>query len=398
MTEFKTLSEIAARITPISREGPNVLADAGPLHLELLHSDIIASMLRHELAIAPDSQSLLLAEHSIPPIDSGRSVRVDRERNHIDILVTNTSQSGERVALIIENKVGAGDQEKQIQRYVRSLINEGYDIASIYVWYLSPDGHAPSAQSVGEYADKVTAISYRGDIWPWMQELAKRYRCTQFGANAAVYGEALRIMTQEDERLAAAFDQADKHGVEPEQAEVLVTAAFRRCHRAFLRRLRSHMISEAKSERGISLQEHSAWDSIDAARTEPEYGFAFRIADRLAYGVSFAWTEGGDYYLYTGLLDPEYDGSRSDYVLPEEIAESVSNNLPTSTIKQPAGIGVNCWYIWVKTQDGMVADRFSRNAHTKTASCAEWEDWAREYAERFLEDYRELAKIAGVQV
>ncbi len=63
MTEYKTLSEIAARISPISREGPNVLADAGPLHLELLHSDIIASMLRHELAIAPDSQSLLTVEY-----------------------------------------------------------------------------------------------------------------------------------------------------------------------------------------------------------------------------------------------------------------------------------------------------------------------------------------------
>src|SRR5206468_335947 len=71
---------------------------------------------------------------------SGLAVHV--EHAGIDILITND----QRQAVLIENKVYAGDQDRQLRRYHDYLRDQGY--GAVFVRYLSIDGHSPSQQSL----------------------------------------------------------------------------------------------------------------------------------------------------------------------------------------------------------------------------------------------------------
>ena len=92
------------------------------------------------------------------------SALVERESNHIDLLIRNEHQ-----AIVVENKIWAGDQDQQLQRYRDGLVQRGYDAASIRLLYLTPHGHEPSSQSRGEIpAEEVELVSYRDDLRGWL--------------------------------------------------------------------------------------------------------------------------------------------------------------------------------------------------------------------------------------
>lgn len=96
-------------------------------------------------------------------------LRVECERWHIDILVTNA----QRQALLIENKIHAGDQEGQLVSYHQRLREIGY--RDIHVVYLSLDGRDPREDSLGELrhakSGSYTALSYSADLIPWLESL-----------------------------------------------------------------------------------------------------------------------------------------------------------------------------------------------------------------------------------
>ena len=97
-----------------------------------------------------------------------RNVKVERERYHIDILITNEDK---KEGVAIENKIWAGDQHEQIMRYHQTLKKqEGY--SRIYLLYLTPDGRDPSKDSVGDL--ECTAISYKYDLQPWLRRCQRR--------------------------------------------------------------------------------------------------------------------------------------------------------------------------------------------------------------------------------
>lgn len=60
---------------------------------------------------------------------------VERESNHIDLLIANKTE-----AVVIENKIWAGDQDQQLQRYRDALVHQGYDKELIRLVYLTPFG------------------------------------------------------------------------------------------------------------------------------------------------------------------------------------------------------------------------------------------------------------------
>ena len=78
---------------------------------------------------------------------------VERERKNIDILISNNKNQ----AIIIENKIRAGDQDKQLERY--SNLKEDQDHKVIY---LTLDGKRPSENSVGNLKEvkKILCIAY----------------------------------------------------------------------------------------------------------------------------------------------------------------------------------------------------------------------------------------------
>ncbi|MXW50769.1 MAG: hypothetical protein F4X81_08880 [Gammaproteobacteria bacterium] len=90
--------------------------------------------------------------------------RVERESNHIDLLIANKSE-----AIVIENKIWAGDQDQQLQRYRDALVHQGYGKESIRLVYLTPFGHEPSKQSRGDISVKqIQLVSYRDNLSDWL--------------------------------------------------------------------------------------------------------------------------------------------------------------------------------------------------------------------------------------
>ena len=93
-------------------------------------------------------------------------VKVERERDYIDILITNATGQ----AVVIENKIWADDRPKQLQRYHETLKDQGY--SDIHLLYLTLHGHDPSGDSAGTLDYK--PISYKDDLHPWLERCQQR--------------------------------------------------------------------------------------------------------------------------------------------------------------------------------------------------------------------------------
>ncbi|EGK8058493.1 PD-(D/E)XK nuclease family protein [Campylobacter lari] len=113
-------------------------------------------------------------------------VEVLKEHENIDIYIHNGTKY-----IILENKIGAGDQNEQIARYIDTLNNgEKKDIAVIYLTKYGDRG--PSKKSLDEWEientknelflkkgdDKVLyrQISYEVEILNWLQECQERVK------------------------------------------------------------------------------------------------------------------------------------------------------------------------------------------------------------------------------
>jgi hypothetical protein len=88
---------------------------------------------------------------------------VKAEADRIDILIMTKKK-----AIIFENKIGAGDQDKQLERYV-DKVKRNFSEENITVCYLTLYGHEPSAESLGELKKEVKCISYENDIFGWIE-------------------------------------------------------------------------------------------------------------------------------------------------------------------------------------------------------------------------------------
>ncbi|TLD82095.1 hypothetical protein LS68_003615 [Helicobacter sp. MIT 05-5293] len=138
------------------------------------------------------------------------------EYNHIDIYITN----GQR-HIIVENKIWAGDQEKQIQRYIETIAQddngENVSYEDIAVLYLAPQPNKnnkrmPSQDSLGEWkiqgdylerdGDKVRfhAVSYNKEILKWIDLAKQKVGCiTNLNTALAFYKDVVQIITNTKE-------------------------------------------------------------------------------------------------------------------------------------------------------------------------------------------------------
>ena len=92
---------------------------------------------------------------------------VGRESDNIDLLISNGQQ-----AVVVENKIDARDQDRQLIRYRDKLIARNYRDQDIHLIYLTLDGSAPSDQSIGDL--KCESISYRNDLPRWLEWCQQR--------------------------------------------------------------------------------------------------------------------------------------------------------------------------------------------------------------------------------
>lgn len=101
----------------------------------------------------------VVLEKDIGPVDYK-----NKTGGRIDIFITDDSH-----CLSIENKIFAGDQESQINRYCKYNKNKNS------VFYLTLDGKSPGENSCGEMVidEDFYAISYKKTIIEWLEECIK---------------------------------------------------------------------------------------------------------------------------------------------------------------------------------------------------------------------------------
>ena len=122
-----------------------------------------------------------------------KGVKVERERYKIDILISNADS---KQAIVIENKIWAGDQPKQLQGYYERLRDqEGY--SDIHLLYLTLHGDKPSEDSPGAFPYKT--ISYKDDLLPWLECCQKRaYDEPELRESVGQYRQLVRKLTGTD--------------------------------------------------------------------------------------------------------------------------------------------------------------------------------------------------------
>lgn len=134
-----------------------------------LHSRFLAALLDYQTTATAQKENLksFLKLLGLETFNCD-GARVRRESNNIDVLVTNNGGQ----AVVIENKIYASDQDRQLERYWMLLNGQGYK--EIYLVYLTLDGKEPSEESLGQLKKKtdletkLLCISYGGDLPDWL--------------------------------------------------------------------------------------------------------------------------------------------------------------------------------------------------------------------------------------
>lgn len=123
---------------------------------ENLHSDLMKQILdptTKEIGNISYLKSFLkIIEVKLIDFGDLRNVKVERERNRIDILISNNEN-----AIIIENKINnAPDQDKQLERYSKKITNEVKKTVKkiVYITLSSEDKVEPC--NLNEYGDSKT--------------------------------------------------------------------------------------------------------------------------------------------------------------------------------------------------------------------------------------------------
>ncbi len=143
---------------------------------ELVHSRMIAELLnpqgshgkgdiflRHFLSIFDFKFNLDTTTAKVfTEFDTGPITKNYTRGGKIDILITDAYNH----AIIIENKIYAEDQKKQLLRYANYAKSQNYEFDIVY---LTLDFHNPSELSTGKDPDfDYVMFSYEEDILPWL--------------------------------------------------------------------------------------------------------------------------------------------------------------------------------------------------------------------------------------
>ncbi len=124
-----------------------------------------------------------------------KGMKVERERYNIDILIT----SNEKQAIIVENKIDAADQDRQLEGYYRTMKDNGYnDILCVYLTLHDRD----TETSRGSLCkNKVTKVSYGDHVFvKWLENCQKQaYEEPALRESIAQYLHLVRKLTGTDQ-------------------------------------------------------------------------------------------------------------------------------------------------------------------------------------------------------
>jgi hypothetical protein len=198
--EIKTLiknvqhiKERSAAILEATGGNYNFFRVLGIGHDELIFSRMIANLLKPNASHGFNERFLQLFienlaldnlptdfkyKDAVVEIEKDIGARNDKNETggRIDIFITIPTESQGSFAFIIENKIYADDQNKQLLRY-RNYVNQNYPNRN-YILYLTLSGRSPSKESAGEENLKQedyhfwNQISYKKHISLWIERCA----------------------------------------------------------------------------------------------------------------------------------------------------------------------------------------------------------------------------------
>lgn len=120
----------------------------------------------------------------------------------IDIVLELETSSGKKI-IGIENKIYAGDQDKQLERYYNFFKTKVSCEEDIYIIYLTLNGNSPSKESLGQLKeDFIYNRSYKSEIIKWTEECIKE---------AALNPSMREILAQYKKLLEKLTNKGDKN-------------------------------------------------------------------------------------------------------------------------------------------------------------------------------------------
>ena len=246
---YRLLLEKAARLYEKYEAGRpepfNVFSVLRSEHDEVnLHSRFLHALLDYRQPSDEHRENLEDFLCSIVGIDKldldGTTVK--RESDNIDILIRDRSSMQ---AVVIENKIWAGDQQEQLWRYAKRLKKQGY---TPHLLYLTLDGHDPSENSVGGLDPKcIKCISYKENLPPWLKRCQKRaYDEPALRESVAQYLHLIEKLTGTDYKEAYMTDLKELFLKDEKNLNLVLV----------------HDLQNAMTEARVSLL-HKLWQEID---------------------------------------------------------------------------------------------------------------------------------------
>lgn len=238
------------------------------------------------------------------------------EYKNIDILIINRVQ---RQAIIIENKIGAGDSNSeesgQLERYY-NLVHHEENIPkeNIRVYYLSPDKREPSDESLGAYKtlDNINGatIGYGTEILRWLNSCLQECINTPYLRESILqFIELIEDMTNNNSEIEERIEIRDLIGssVDNMQSAKLIMDN--------LKHIKWHTVwdfwcelAEALKDKGYVIASQPTADDVHNTthfesykkgyETSNDYGMYFVASN----GVTlYIWNGTGEYWLYWGI-------------------------------------------------------------------------------------------------
>ena len=182
---------------------PNGDHGLGDKFLQVFINDIVHKN-KESFAFDPQSAKVYV-EYDIGTISEDYS-----EGGRIDLLI----QDKNNQTIIIENKIDAGDQYKQLLRY-NNYAKKKYNAEQYILLYLTKYGTSPTDESTGKQIFNYSCIGYEEDILNWLENcvgiaaLFPRVRetITQYISNLK---EITNIMSEDNETIIKRI--AEKNG------------------------------------------------------------------------------------------------------------------------------------------------------------------------------------------
>ncbi|MCH5323408.1 MAG: PD-(D/E)XK nuclease family protein [Helicobacter sp.] len=226
-----------------------------------------------------------------------KKVKIKREKSlsngRIDLYINN----GEK-CIIIENKIWAGDRDKQIQKYIEE-IGKNYNL--ICVIYLSLYGNEPSKYSLGEWEiDKsdecnpklkkqdaqgthlieYRQLSYKNDILDWLNNVQKELKdITNLNQALEAYKDMVKIITHQKEEMDIADFLKDKGDEEYQMALEII-------------KKRDKIITSylEKICKELQKEDFKDWEyNLSPKYENKELKFIFYPKNKREYFFAFAW-------------------------------------------------------------------------------------------------------------